>query len=327
MHSEPSYQLDPERLSQETLREYWENPNRYSHQFGASKQFTITVDSRDQRIQLLAPKDGPKADVDLLKNVMLDTDEEHDKFRLTIDAPEMPEAAYSLAFSVARGIQDGKSFHDALQIAMDAMRDVLAKRHRLSDEQVAGLFGELLVLEHLLHKLSPIDAVDAWLGPDGEEHDFSIDGVDIEVKTTLSEKRVHVISGVDQLLPRVGVPLWLLSIQLTRAGIGEGATLDEMCKLAIDEAGAAGQIIRERLAKIGWTIADYGLYTTRFGQRSIPRAYHVTGNFPSITGERLGAAVPHVNLISDVRYRIDVAGLPYGVPSADLTGFIDEGKS
>lgn len=270
--------------------------------------------------------DGPLADVDLLKNLTLDTDEEHDKFRLTIEAPEMPEAAYSLAFSIARGMQDGKSFHDALQVAMDAMRDVLAKKRRLSDEQVAGLFGELLLLEHLMQKLGPMDAVNAWLGPDGEEHDFSIDGVDIEVKTTLSEKRIHVISGADQLLPRVAIPLWLLSIQLTKSGIGVGRTLDDMCMQMIDDAGAVGQAVRERLAKVGWTIEDYSLYSTRFDQRSLPRAYQVAEDFPSITSHRLGSAVPQSNLISDVRYRVDVAGLTYGVPSADLTGFLEEDK-
>jgi hypothetical protein len=46
----------------------------------------------------------------------------------------------------------------------------------------------------------------------------------MEVKTTLSEKRMHIIGSLTQLVPTGSTPLFVLSLQLTGAGAGTGHT-------------------------------------------------------------------------------------------------------
>lgn len=316
---------DPRKLNQEVLREYFDNPYIYTHHLGDANEFSITVDSLDRTIILEAPDDGSGRDSGLLKNISVDKGEDDRTLRLTVEVGDLPEVAYSLAFSVFKNLESGATFSESLDSAVEAFKDTIAKKRRLSDEQIAGLCGELLLLEHLMERFGIEAAVEMWIGPEAEEHDFGLLAFDIEVKTTLSEKRIHVISGANQLKPRENAVLWLLSIQLTRVGVGRGFTLDEVCMRLIDKAGALHRALKAGLSNAGWSTEDYGLYQTRFDLRSKPRAYHVTEQFPAITTERLARIVPRHNLISDVRYRVDVSALEYGSPGDELRTFV-EGK-
>ena len=64
--------------------------------------------------------------------------------------------------------------------------------------------------------------MNSWRGPIGEEHDFGMSAPDVEVKTTLGERREHWISTATQLVPTGDRPLYLLSIQLTSAALDSG---------------------------------------------------------------------------------------------------------
>lgn len=316
---------DPRKLNQEVLREYFDNPYIYTHHLGDANEFSITVDSLDRTILLEAPDDGSGRDSGLLKNISVDKGEDDRTLRLTVEVGDLPEVAYSLAFSVFKNLEAGATFSESLDSAVEAFKDTIAKKRRLSDEQIAGLCGELLLLEYLMERFGIEAAMEMWIGPEAEEHDFGLLAFDIEVKTTLSEKRIHVISSANQLKPRENAILWLLSIQLTRVGVGRGFTLDELCMRLIDKAGALHRALKVGLSNAGWSTEDYGLYQTRFDLRSKPRAYHVTEQFPAITTERLARIVPRHNLLSDVRYRVDVSALEYGSPGDELRTFV-EGK-
>lgn len=315
---------DPRKLNQEVLREYFDNPYIYTHHLGDANEFSITVDSLDRTIILEAPDDGTGRDSGLLKNISVDKGTGDRTLRLTVEVGDLPEVAYSLAFSVFKNLESGVTFAESLDNAVEAFKDTIAKKRRLSDEQIAGLYGELLLLEHLMGQFGIEPALEMWLGPEAEEHDFGLPTFDLEVKTTLSEKRIHVISGSNQLKPRENVDLWLLSIQLTRVGAGRGLTLDEMCMRLIDKAGTLHRALKAGLANAGWSTEDYGLYQTRFDLRNKPRAYHVTEQFPAITTERLAGIVPRHDLISDVRYRVDVSALEYGTPGNELRTLVEE---
>ena len=316
---------DPRMLSQDTLREYFDNPYVYTHGLGNEDEYLIRVDSVDRVIELETPNDGTAVFEDLLKNVEIERDDDRDRYRLIVEVGALPEVSYSLAFSVFKGMEAGRSFAASLDDAIAAFRDAIARKPRLSDEQVAGLYGELLVLEHLMEVYGVDAALESWIGPENEEHDFGVRIVDLEVKTTLSEKRSHVISSLDQLTPRTGVDLWLVSVQITRAGLGEGRSLDDLCTELLDKARSRHSAIRAGLLRAGWSVEDYGLYGTRFGLRNRPRAYPVVPGFPALTRDRLSRVVDRHDLVSDVRYRIDVSALSYGVPSEDLEGFVEEG--
>ena len=324
MPDQSSTKPDPKMLSQEALREFFDNPYVYRHTHGESDEYTITVDSERRVIMLETPNDGTARNSGRLKSIIVDEADDGAGQRLTIEVGDMPEASYSLAFSVYKSMEEGATFAAALDTAIESFRAVIAKRPKMSAEQVAGLYGELIVLDRLISEAGPENALEMWMGPDAEEHDFGLPGFDLEVKTTLSEKRAHVISGADQLKPREGVELWLLSIQLTRVGGGAGVSLDDKCMEMIEKFGPLHRALREGLRKAGWTVDDYGLYLEKFDLRNKPRAFLVTEDFPAITSARLAESVPGHDKLSDIRYRVDVSALRYGRPDTALEDFVEE---
>lgn len=72
----------------------------------------------------------------------------------------------------------------------------------LSKEAEVGLLCELELLKSFLDS-GREDAVNAWIGPDKEHHDFDFDDLSVECKATRSSESMTVtIHGDDQLIPR-----------------------------------------------------------------------------------------------------------------------------
>lgn len=206
---------------------------------------------------------------------------------------------------------------------MTNMKALLAAKPRISEEKQIGLVGELLLLRTLLDAYDEYTVVDWWLGPLAEEHDYAFPGFDAEVKTTLSESRTHVIHGVGQLDPNPGRALWLVSVQVTRAG-GDpngislpGLIHDVRSRLT----GTRGRFI-ELLGSEGWDDDDAGMYPTTYVLRTTPAAYLVDDDFPAVTKDRLRSSIPHSDLVSDVTYRVNVSGRTAGSPGAPLETFV-----
>lgn len=227
---------------------------------------------------------------------------------------------------MAERLQRGDTLERAVDASVALYRELLSRTPRLSEHQEIGLFGELLALEHLIGSIGEHDAVEAWLGPLAEEHDFGLPDGDVEVKTTLTERRQHVIGSASQLTSSPGRPLHLLSVQMTRAGAAaDGQTL-------VDRVDAVRALVRfesarleEQLARAGWKDRRAErLYTTRFALRSAPACFLVDDYFPAITAPALSSVVSRPELVSEVTYRIDVTDLkPVDLP-APFRGFSEE---
>lgn len=69
----------------------------------------------------------------------------------------------------------------------------------LSENEVRGLCGELLILKRLFTHLGKRDAVNAWVGPKGAAQDFQIQNAAWEVKTTQPDATSVTISSETQL--------------------------------------------------------------------------------------------------------------------------------
>src|SRR5215207_5183675 len=82
----------------------------------------------------------------------------------------------------------------ALYETLDQWREILAVRSRLSREAEVGLFGELTLVEALA-TLDGRESVSVWRGALQEEHDFGFPCLDLEVKTTTNDQRIHTIHG------------------------------------------------------------------------------------------------------------------------------------
>lgn len=222
---------------------------------------------------------------------------------------------YAFACAVADRVQiDGMSAGAAVDSALEAWAALLQRLVLLTPERQVGLLGELWLLRRLSDVFGWTTAAEAWKGSDAEEHDFSWRDADVEVKTTLSERRVHVIGSLTQLAPTGPTPLFVLSLQLTGAGAGSGESLTEAVQdvhvRLTDESEAARRLVRQRLAATGWRTDHARHYVRRFVLRTAPTLVPVDERCPSITPATLAVLGPdRLARVGQVAYRVDLAGL------------------
>ncbi|PXW31289.1 UNVERIFIED_CONTAM: putative PD-(D/E)XK family protein DUF4420 [Williamsia faeni] len=213
----------------------------------------------------------------------------------------------------------GESFTNAVESALTGLGDILSGPGGLSREQQIGLFGELLVLISISRHSTPSAAIAAWRGPDREEHDFGLLDGDLEVKTTTAERRTHWISSFTQLLPSSQRTLHLLSIQVTGAANGPGASLMDLVEVARSLPGIDLPALDRSLRASGYREHHADLYRTKWALRSTPRFYLVDTRFPALTADRVAATVPNAGHIKDVRYRLELDGLEAVAPLFPVT--------
>ncbi len=126
-----------------------------------------------------------------------------------------------------------------------------------------------------------------------------------------------MMHGFTQFVPLRGVPLSLISIQLTRTTHDGGLTLGQMVSRVRVNAGGYRPTVDAKLEASGWNDADVDLYTTCWTKRNEPRAFSVDDRFPALTASRLAPAVPNLKVVSDLSYRVDLTHFdPIALPGA-----------
>ncbi len=215
---------------------------------------------------------------------------------------------YSMLMSIADRIQlAGTDPLEAFSETLAVYRSILTERSRMSTTTEIGLFGELLVLQALIS--TGAATATAWRGGLGEEHDFGLPDVDVEIKTTTGEHRHHWIHGLSQLVNTGATPLWLVSLQITRAGDGAGATLAGLIDLVLAVADETTRgPIEKNLREVGWREETRDLFDERWRLRSAPLALPVDDSLPRITPDVLERADLDTSGLLDVTYEINVDG-------------------
>lgn len=321
--TEPLSELNPE-----TLTRYFRSGTVTTHSVSRSPEVVIKIDGPGQKISLLTPYAGVVQNASGLKRVSmkLETWNGREWARITVDARDMYTEAYGLMLSVVQAMLGGATFIAATSAAMTNMRLMLAAKPRIPDQKQIGLVGELMLFRALLDALDEHAVIEWWLGPLAEERDYAFPAFDAEVKTTLGESRTHVIHGAGQLEPSPGRALWLISIQITRAG-GDpnGVTLPGLVRSIRGQLTGTRDRFASHLAAEGWEDDDADMYPTAYTLRSTPSAYLVDDDFPAITPGRLRLVVPNSHLVSAVTYRVDVSSRTPGDPGEPLTGLITAG--
>lgn len=322
MTEDPLRQLTPSAVD-----EYFDAGVPTSHTVSREPRCELYIDPRAGTFELCTPLDGAAPDLRGMQRVSVDTffDDGEEWFRLSIEAHDIRYEAYGLLVSVVEAMRSGARFAAATAGALANLRAILSARRRISPEQQVGLIGELSVVRDLLGLHAETDVVDWWIGPLSEQHDFALPDLDLEVKTTTSERRTHVIHGTGQLRPNPARALWLISIQLTRAGGADGISLADLVADIRESLGVSRERFLEHLVGLGWRDSDADLYRDRYLFRSAPQAYHVDDDFPAITDERLAASVPHTDLVTDVSYRIDVSDRQHGTTGSPIDHFLHTG--
>ncbi|GAA3835199.1 PD-(D/E)XK motif protein [Streptomyces chiangmaiensis] len=192
----------------------------------------------------------------------------------------------------------------------------------LGPEELAGLFGELTVLNRLLRK-DP-SAHRLWYGPEGYRHDFLARTRAVEVKTTTSgEGRRPRIHGLDQLEAPEHGTLCLAWFRVHRVGasgvgIAFSEAVAEVLRLCDDESA-----LLDLLARAGYHPADAVHYQDVRFAIAEERWYVVDAHFPGLTTRALTAAGVPVSVL-DVEYTIDLSGeIPATLPPDQVSRMID----
>ena len=232
---------DARHLTFTTLDELWNNGAPMVLPIQGKPACRLQLDPKNSIITLVTLYETPEPDVAKLKNVGFSAVSagEDELAELTVRVEGSVHGAYGLLATIADELQIEKMpLAAAVAAGVARHRDIFASRGAMTTEKEVGLLGELLFLEFLIHQIGAGPAISAWQGPLSEEHDFTFDSVHVEVKSTSSERRRHIINGLDQLVPLRGVPLSLLSIQFTRTSPTGGRTLPQV--------GQPGRVCRPR---------------------------------------------------------------------------------
>jgi hypothetical protein len=195
-------------------------------------------------------------------------------------------------------------------------QEVLARRRMklLSHNEIMGLVGELLFLRDvMLPRFGLPLAVGCWRGPYGDEQDFAVADLIVEVKTqgTTADRRLR-ISSEDQLDTSASrVVICQQGVARCDAEEPSAVSLNGIANELIAAAGSVPDC-RARLV-LGLDVAgwrelpeydDYWLLIDR-------NYFEVSEGFPRITRTDLRSGV------EDVRYRIRVADcIPFRVEEA-----------
>jgi hypothetical protein len=229
------------------------------------------------------------------------------------DKVSLQRQFYHFVIAVAeRVIVEKRPPIEAVSLELQCFTDLLEEKLLLGPERQLGLLGELVFLERLIGK-GGAGALDAWLGPMGEPHDFRLSGREFEVKTTLSSYRIHTINGAEQLVPSKACSLYLVSILLGPAGAGDGFSLSEKIKQLFETFARAAARLKQftsALEACGFRDADSGHYTRRFALRRPIGLIRVDKNFPAITRPTIQIALGTLaSRIESLQYDVSVEGL------------------
>jgi len=219
---------------------------------------------------------------------------------------------YSFACSLADRVQlRGQAPNIALQEALKSWESLFSANSILTMPAQAGLFGEIWALSRVSGHLGWPSALASWRGPASGEHDFSLKGGDVEVKTTTRERRIHTIQSETQLQPSPGRPLHLLSIQLTVGGLS-GLSISGAISAARKQIPPELEPqFLEKLEGAGWRLEHKDHYATLFILRTLPVLVPVNDSFPKLSLDSLPLDSSIKARVMNVSYDIDIEGLGF----------------
>lgn len=231
------------------------------------------------------------------------------------DAPDLFRPIYALISDVLSRVADGETnCLRALELSLEDFETLLSSSIQITKERVIGLYGELWVLQQLLCK--QIAPLSCWIGADRQSHDFRMDTLELEVKTTVANIRRHVIHGLNQLSPTPGRSLCLVSIRLGSAGSNVGESLNDLVdkvRSGLRSDSTALTQFDSVLNTVGFD-PDHSECTARYTLAAPAMAIAVGIEFPALSHAWLATAVGDgaATRIRNVELNLDLEGL--GIP-------------
>jgi hypothetical protein len=235
--------------------------------------------------------------------------------------PEYVDLFALLGNEIVRALTLSHSTADACRAvvrSIDRWRRFVEKNRRaMSDEEVRGLIGELVVLCRASARFGHLGVVQAWQGPTGSLRDFELPDFAVEVKTYQADTGATVrINDPQQLEGTHDRPAYLAIMRLARSQtLGRSlpdfvAFAEELLKSDI----AALDVFQDRLAAAGYLPSQAEHYPDRYSAAPT-QMFQVTTEFPRIRPDQVPGSV------RDVHFSIIVSGLTeFAVDATSLLG-------
>lgn len=215
--------------------------------------------------------------------------------------PVFGEVVDEIVSRVSRGI----GCLEAARTTLDDFRNLLdaSPSDRIDRSRVAGLVGELVVLNRLLD-LSP-SAWRAWRGPAGDRHDFRATDTSLEVKASLRAGSERVtINGLEQLAAPSGGTLHLAHFTLEPVA-GGLLTIGALGSRALATADDPSHL-RDLLAGVGCPDVAADEWNQDAFRIESESHYRVEADFPRIVSSAFKGSGPPPG-VDDVTYLIDLS--------------------
>lgn len=228
-------------------------------------------------------------------------------------APSINREFYLFATAVAdRILESQQSPDEAVDVELRCFAALLEEKRLLSIERQLGLLGELIVLERMI-SADGADALAAWIGPQGEPHDFRVASSEFEVKTSVSTRRIHTVHNLTQLMASPGCSLFIMSVLLGPAGKDGGFSLAAKIRSIHKSLGAArGRQDQFSLAleSYGYSSLECSQYDRAFALRRPLAIVPIDIHFPAVTSAALlGLLGKEAHRIDRFVYDVNVEGL------------------
>ncbi len=318
--------VERRHLNEASLRSYLRSNVPIDQPIPGDPTLILFISPKRSEIGLRVPFDGTGIIPDPgLKHIRCEIVQNSERryLEIAVTRHDLFADAYPMLCVIADRIQlQGLSPEQALGDTVRSLANLIQSSHSLEIEREVGLFGELIVLLGLTRTIGSKEALGAWLGPRREEHDFALRGLNIEVKTTRSERRIHWIESLTQLRPTGSQPLWLVSCQITSAGPGTGNRLPDLVRLARAEArdDEDRAALEAHLEQAGWRDRFERTCQGPWALRTKPAAFAVADDFPRLTPDQVRRVAAREQIIR-VRYQIDLTD---HTSSAPLPNFLTD---
>jgi len=309
---------EPEFLiSWQNLENLIDEGNSFESPVGIAPQSSIVFDGIKTELSLEILSNEGALPSHLPQELIFRVKTQADKKFLVLSCldRELFRAFYDFVSEVlAVAVEENQPPNKAVDIAWEKWGRLLERQSVLSKEKQIGLIGELWSLCRIAKSLGWRTALDSWHQEANSEHDFCFAEIDMEVKTTASEARIHMISSLSQLEPTAGRGLLLLSLQLTPSpqharGVFSLATMVGSVGQALKESSVNDERFERRLAKAGWKQSHSRFYTANYLMRAVPKLINVDDSCPRLTTPILVGV--NSERVTSVSYRIDVSGLGF----------------
>lgn len=194
----------------------------------------------------------------------------------------------------------------------------------LTSEEQQGLFGELyFIKQHLLGNYHESEVFSFWRGPLGEQQDFGIGNITVEVKTKRGTAVPYVqISSLEQLDCKSGYCyLYVVTLNASPAAVAEAKTLNDIVleiKKSLENIDAI-EYFESLLAEAGYIeISEYSETSYLVSRTEI---FQIKASFPRLVP---GDIKPGIH---SVQYKIEIeACKPYIIASDEFNSRVQNEK-